>query len=68
MNKAKSIVTVAALALGMGAGFGVAFTPAPAVAQQGAVECVYDYHCDSIRVCGEPDAAVCSMGRCRCIR
>ncbi|WP_224249348.1 hypothetical protein [Hyalangium gracile] len=68
MKKTKSILTMAALAVGMGLGFGVAFTPAQADAQQGFAECVRDYHCDSIKVCGEPNAAVCSFGRCVCVR
>lgn len=68
MKKAKNILTMAALAMGLGVGFGVAFTPAQADAQEGVAECVQDYHCDSIKVCGEPNAAVCSFGRCVCIR
>ncbi|MBN1209133.1 MAG: hypothetical protein JXB05_30025 [Myxococcaceae bacterium] len=68
MKKTKSILTVAALAMGLGLGFGVAFTPAQANADQGVVECTKDSHCDSMRVCGEPDAAVCSFGRCVCVR
>ncbi len=68
MKKTKSILTMAALALGLGLGFGVAFSPAQADAQQSAAECVRDYHCDSMKVCGEPDAAVCSFGRCVCVR
>jgi hypothetical protein len=68
MKKAKIIQTVAALAVGLGLGFGVAFIPAQANAEQGAAECVRDYHCDSMKVCGEPDAVVCSFGRCVCVR
>lgn len=65
MKKAKSILTVAALAMGLGLGFGVAFTPAQAEA---GVECVVTSQCDSIKVCGEPDAVVCQNGRCLCFR
>lgn len=64
MKNAKSILMMAALALGVGVGFGVAFTPAEAQ----AAECVQDYHCDSMKVCGEPDAVVCQFGRCVCFR
>lgn len=64
MKNAKNILMMAALAMGVGVGFGVAFTPAEAQ----AAECVRDYHCDSMKVCGEPDAAVCSFGRCVCTR
>lgn len=68
MKTMKNLVTMAALAVGLGVGFGVAFTPAPANAQEGAAECVVDSHCDSMKVCGEPNAVVCSNGRCVCVR
>lgn len=68
MKMTKNLLTMAALAMGLGIGFGVAFTPAQANAQQGAAECVVDSHCDSMKVCGEPNAAVCSFGRCVCVR
>ena len=64
MNKAKSILTVAALTMGLGIGFGVAFAPAQAQAQQGVVECAYDYQCDAR--CGAVGAGACYRGRCYC--
>lgn len=66
MKKAKSILTVAALAMGLGVGFGVAFTPAQAQAQgqQGLVECSKDSHCDAR--CGAQGAGACVSGRCAC--
>jgi len=63
MKNVKSILTMAALALGVGVGFGVAFTPAEAEA---AVECRSTSQCDSMKVCGAPDAVVCEFGRCVC--
>lgn len=63
MKKAKSILMAAALAMGLGIGFGVAFTPAQAEA---GVECVVTSQCDSMKVCGAPNAVVCERGRCLC--
>lgn len=63
MKKAKSILTMAALAMGLGIGFGAAFTPAQAK-ELAAAQCTKNSDCRS--VCSPSTQYVCSGGTCFC--